>query len=95
MSDKVHAAISACMIFQVFGMLALSTAIASAIKEYQYSHSIEDDTREILFLSPIMITIFTVPIFLIAGDEIVSVLTVMSIIDIIACLLGVKIGSSH
>ena len=95
MDSQTSAAISASMLFHILGVLALATAIKSAIQEYQYSHSIEDDTREILFLSPIMITIFTVPILLIAGDEIVSVLTVMSIIDIIACLLGVKIGSSH
>ena len=95
MSDKLHAAISACLLFHIFSMLALSTAVASAIKEYRYSRWIEDDTREILFLSPIMVTIFTTPIFLIAGDETVSVVTVMVILDVIVCTLGVKIISSR
>lgn len=49
MSDKIHAAISACLIFHFFGTLALSTAIASAIKEYRQWKFLEDDTKEILF----------------------------------------------
>lgn len=95
MSDKIHAAISACLLFHLFGTLALSTAIASAIKEYRQRKFLEDDTKEILFLSPIVIAIFTTPIFLIAGDETVSVVTVMLIIDLAICALGLKIGSSH
>lgn len=95
MGDKIHAAISTCLLFHVFGMLALSTAIASAIDEYRQCRYLEDDTKEILFLSPIVIAIFTPPIFLLAGDEIVSVVTVMLIIDVIACTLGLKIGSSR
>ena len=95
MGDKIHAAISACLLFHVFGMLALSTAIASAIDEYRRCQFIEDDTREILVLSPIMLVLFTFPIFLLAGDEIVSVVTVMLIIDLIVCMLGVKIESSN
>ena len=94
MSDKIHAAISACLIFHFFGTLALSTAIASAIKDYRHQF-IEDDTREILFSSPIIITIFTLPIFLLAGDEITSVITAVLIIDLAICALGLKIGSSH
>ena len=95
MGDKIHAAISACLLFHVIGTLALSTAIASAIDEYQRCRSLEDDTKEILFLSPIVIAIFTTPIFLIAGDETVSVVTVMVILDMIVCTLGVKIISSR
>lgn len=95
MGDKIHSAISACMLFHIFSMLALSTAVASAITEYRKYQFIENDTREILFLSPIVLVIFTLPIFLLAGDEIVSVITVMLIIDLIACTLGVKIGSSY
>ena len=95
MGDKIHAAISACLLFHVFGMLALSTAIASAIDEYRRCRYLEDDTKEILFLSPIVIAIFTLPIFLIAGDELVSVITVMVMIDLIVCVLGVKIVSSN
>ncbi len=95
MGDKIHAAISACLLFHVIGTLALSTAIASAIDEYRRCRSLEDDTKEILFLSPIVIAIFTTPIFLIAGDETVSVVTVMVILDVIVCTLGVKIISSR
>ena len=95
MGDKTHAAISACLLFHAFGMLALSTAIASAIDEYRRCRYLEDDTKEILFLSPIVIAIFTLPIFLIAGDELVSVITLMVIIDLIVCTLGVKIVSSN
>lgn len=95
MGDKIHAAISACLLFHVIGTLALSTAIASAIDEYQRCRSLEDDTKEILFLSPIVIAIFTTPIFLIAGDKTVSVVTVMVILDVIVCTLGVKIISSR
>lgn len=95
MSDKLHAAISACLLFHIFSMLALSTAVASAIKEYRRCLSLEDDTKEILFLSPIVIAIFTTPMFMIAGDETVSVVTVMVILDVIVCTLGVKIGSSN
>lgn len=95
MSDKIHTAISACLLFHLFGTLSLSTAIASAIKEYRQRKFLEDDTKEILFLSPIVIAIFTTPIFLIAGDETVSVVTVMLIIDLAICALGLKIGSSH
>lgn len=95
MGDKIHAAISACLLFHLFGTLALSTAIASVIKEYRQRKFLEDDTKEILFLSPIVIAIFITPIFLIAGDETVSVVTVMLIIDLAICALGLKIGSSH
>ncbi len=95
MGDKIHAAISACLLFHVFSMLALSTAIASAIGEYRQCQFIEDDTREILVLSPIMLALFTFPVFLLAGDEIVSIVTVMLIIDLLVCTLGVKIRSSH
>ena len=95
MDSQASAVISASMLFHILGVLALATAIKSAIQEQQYSHSIEDDTREILFLSPIMITIFTVPIFLIAGDEITSVINAVLIIDLAICALGLKIGSSH
>ena len=95
MGDKIHAAISACLLFHVIGTLALSTAIASAIDEYQRCRSLEDDTKEILFLSPIVIAIFTTPIFLIAGDETVSVVTVMLIIDAIICTLGWQLKPSH
>lgn len=95
MGDKTHAAISACLLFHVFGMLALSTAIASAIEEYRQWKFIEDDTREVLLFSPIILVLFTFPIFLLAGDELVSVVTVMMIIDLAVCTLGVKIGSSR
>ena len=95
MGDKTHAAISACLLFHVFGMLALSTAIASAIDEYRRCRYLEDDTKEILFLSPIMLVFFTFPIFLLAGDELVSVITVMLIIDAIVCTLGWQLKSSH
>lgn len=95
MGDKIHSAISACMLFHIFSMLALSTAVASAIKEYRRYQFIEDDTREILVLSPIVLVIFTLPIFLLAGDEIVSVITMITIIDLLACMLGIKIGSSY
>ena len=95
MSDKIHAAISACLLFHFFGTLALLTAIASAIDGYRRCRSLKDDTKEILFLSPIIITIFTLPIFLLAGDEITSVITVMLIIDLAICALGLKIGSSR
>ena len=59
MGDKIHAAISACLLFHVIGTLALSTAITSAIDEYRRCRSLKDDTKEILFLSPIVIAIFT------------------------------------
>ena len=95
MGDKIHAAISACLLFHVFGMLALSTAVASEIDEYRRCRCLEDDTKEILFLSPIMVTIFTLVLVLLAGDEIVSVIIVTLIIDAIVCTLGVKIGSSN
>ena len=95
MGDKIHVAISACILFHIIGTLALSTASASAIKEYRRHQFIEDDTREILFSSPIIITIFTLPIFLLAGDEIASVITMMMIIDVLVCSFGVKIGSSR
>lgn len=95
MDSQTSAVISACLLFRVLGVLALATAIKSAIQEYRKYRWIEDDTQEILFLSPIMITIFTLPIFLVSGNELVSVTIVMLIIDSIACMLGVKIGSSH
>ena len=95
MDSQTSAVISACLLFHVLGILAFATAIRSAILEYRRSGWIEKDTREILFLSPIMITIFTLPIFLVSGNEIVPVTIVMLIIDSIACTLGVKIGSSH
>ena len=95
MGDKIYAAISACLLFHVIGTLALSTAIASAIDEYRRCRSLEDDTKEILFLSPIMVTIFTLVLVLLADDEIVSVIIVTLIIDAIVCTLGVKIGSSN
>ena len=95
MGDKIHAAISACLLFHFFGMLALSTAITSAINEYRQWQFIENDTVEVLLLSPIIITIFTVPIVLLAGDEIVSIATVTIIIDVLICVLGLKIGSSR
>ena len=95
MGDKIHAAISACLLFHVIGTLALSTAIASSIDEYRRCRSLEDDTKEILFLSPIMVTIFTLVLVLLAGDEIVSVIIVTLILDVIVCTLGVKIISSH
>ena len=95
MGDKIHAAISACLLFHVFSMLALSTAVASAIEEYRQWQFIEDDTREVLLFSPITLVLFTFPIFLLAGDEIVSVIAVMAIIDLFPCTLGVKIVSSN
>lgn len=95
MGDKIHAAISACLLFHVISMLALSTAITSAISEYRQWHFLENDTVEVLLLSPIIIVIFTVPIVLLASDEIVSIATVMVILDVLVCTLGVKIGSSR
>ena len=95
MDNQTSAAISACLLFHVLGVLALATASKSAIQDYQRSGWIEDDTQEILFLSPIIITIFTLALFLLAGEEIVSVIIVAVIIDSIACSLGCMIGSSH
>lgn len=95
MGDKIHSAISACLLFHFFGTLVLSTAITSAINEYRQWHFLENDTVEVLLLSPIIIVIFTVSIVLLAGDKIVSIATVMLIIDVLVCTLGVKIGSSR
>lgn len=93
MDSQNSAAISACLLFHISGVLALATAIKSAIQDYQRSGWIEDDTKEILFLSPIMITIFTLPIFLLSGDELVSVIILAIFIDSLACALGFMIGS--
>lgn len=94
MDSQTSAAISACLLFHILGVLALATAIKSAIQDYQRSGWIEDDTKEILFLSPIMITIFTLPIFLLSGDDLVSVIILAIFIDSLACTLGFMIGSS-
>lgn len=95
MGDKIHAAISACLLFHVIGTLALSTAIRSAIQDYRQYSSVDKETVDVLILSPTWTAFFTVPIFLIAGDELVSILIVMLIIDAIVCTLGWQLKPSH
>lgn len=95
MHDKIHDVVSICLLFHVLGALTLTTAIRSAIQDYRQFGSIDKETVDILILSPTWTAFFTVPIFLIAGDELVSILTVMMIIDAIVCTLGWQLKPSH
>lgn len=95
MGDKIHDAVSICLLFHVLGALTLTTGIRSAIQDYRQFGSIDKETVDILILSPTWTAFFTVPIFLIAGDELVSILTVMMIIDAIVCTLGWQLKPSH
>lgn len=95
MSDKIHDMMSICLLFHVLGALTLTTAIRSAIQDYRQYGSIDKETVDILILSPTWTAFFTVPIFLIAGDELVSILTVMMMIDAIVCTLGWQLKPSH
>ena len=95
MGDKIHDAVSICLLFHVLGALTLTTGIRSAIQDYRQFGSIDKETVDILILSPTWTAFFTVPIFLIAGDELVSILTVMMIIDAIVCTLGWQLEPSH
>lgn len=95
MGDKIHDMMSICLLFHVLGALTLTAAIRSAIQDYRQYGSIDKETVDILILSPTWTAFFTVPIFLIAGDELVSILIVMLIIDAIVCTLGWQLKSSH
>lgn len=87
MHDKIHDVVSICLLLHVLGALTLTIGIRSAIQDYRQFGSIDKETVDVLILSPTWTAFFTVPIFLIAGDELVSILTVM-IIDAIVCTLG-------
>lgn len=95
MGDKIHSLISICLLFHVLGALTLTTAIHSAIRDYRRYHFIEKETVDVLILSPTWTALFTAPIVLIAGDELVSIIVVMLIIDAIVCTLGWQLGSSR
>ena len=95
MGDKIHDMMSICLLFHVLGALTLTTAIRSAIQDYRQYSSIDKETVDVLILSPTWTAFFTVPIFLIAGDELVSILIVMLIIDAIICTLGWQLKPSH
>lgn len=95
MGDKIHDMMSICLLFHVLGALTLTTAIRSAIQDYRQYGSIDKETVDILILSPTWTAFFTVAIFLIADDELMSILIVMLIIDAIVCTLGWQLKRSH
>ena len=94
MSQEVSNVVQICLLFHAFSILVLSTAIFAAIKDYRQSRFVDKETIEVMFSSLFLIAIFTTPIFLIAGSEIVSVLAVMTVIEVFICTLGYMIAFS-
>lgn len=95
MDSQTSAVISIFILFHVIAVLSLSIAVASAIKEYRRYRCIEEDDKKIFLSSPILMLLVTPFIVVAARDELMSIVIFMSVIDLIACTLGLKIGSSH
>lgn len=93
MTSETHAFISIFILFHAIAVLSLSIAVAS--KDYRRYRYIEEDEKEIFLASPILILLVTPFIVVAARDELMSIVIFMSIIDVMACTLGLKIGSSR
>lgn len=95
MDSETSTLISIFILFHVIAVLSLSIAIASAIKEYRQYRCIEEDDKKIFVASPILMILVTPFIIVAARDELMSIVIFMSIVDLIACAIGLKIGSSR
>ena len=95
MDSETYAFISIFILFHAIAVLSLSIAIAVASKDYRRYRCIEEDEKEIFIASPILILLVTPFIVYAARDELMSIVIFMSIIDLIACAIGLKIGSSR
>lgn len=95
MDSETSTLILIFMLFHAIAVLSLSIAIAVAIKDYRRYRCIEEDEKEIFIASPILMLLVTPFIVIAARDELMSIIIFMSIIDVLACILGLKIGSSR